>query len=74
MDFLTGNLGPIKSNLLKSFDRLPADPYEKSKGYHFRFRKYSKVLIDNKDKRIIFLKNNYFYQDKNTNRFAGGKK
>jgi hypothetical protein len=74
IDFLIGNLSPIKSNLLKSFDKLPADPYEKSKGFHFRFRKYSKIIINNKRKEINFLKNDYFYQEKKRNRFAGGKK
>tara|TARA_B100000780_G_C21124153_1_gene455718 strand:+ start:2733 stop:3368 length:636 start_codon:yes stop_codon:yes gene_type:complete len=74
INFLTGNLGSIKSNLLKSFNRLPADPYEKSKGFHFRFRKYSKVVINIKSKEINFIKNTYFYQEKKTNRFAGGKK
>ena len=74
IDFLIGNIHSIKKNLVKSFNKLPADPYEKSKGYHFRFRKYSKILIDNKNKKITFVKNNYFYQDKKINQFSGGKK
>tara|TARA_Y100000389_G_C17416118_1_gene493804 strand:+ start:716 stop:1351 length:636 start_codon:yes stop_codon:yes gene_type:complete len=74
IDFIVGNIGAIKKGLITNFNKLPADPYEKSKGYHFRFRKYSKVIIDNKNKKIQFLKNSFFFQDKKRNRYAGGKK
>ena len=74
MNFIVGNIGAIKKRLIKNFNKLPADPYEKSKGYHFRFRKYSKVIIDNKNNKIQFLKNDFFFQDKKRNRYAGGKK
>jgi len=74
IDFIAGNLRSISTQLVKSFDKLPADPYEKSKGHHFRFRKYSKILINNINKETIFLKNSFFYQNKKINRFSGGKK
>ena len=74
IDFTVGNIGIIKPFLSKNFDSLPPDPYEKSKGYYFRFRKYSKILIDNKDNKIQYLKNNFFFQEKKRNRYAGGKK
>ena len=74
IDFTVGNIGIIKPFLSKNFDSLPPDPYEKSKGYYFRFRKYSKILIDNKGNKIQYLKNNFFFQEKKRNRYAGGKK
>ena len=76
INFIIGNIGFVKKKILSSFNQLPADPYEKSKGNFFRFRKYSRIIIDNrsKQKNIFFLKNNFFFQNKNRNRFAGGKK
>lgn len=76
INFIIGNIGFIEKKILNSFNQLPADPYEKSKGNFFRFRKYSRIIIDNriKHKNIFFLQNNFFFQNKSRNRFAGGKK
>ena len=76
INFLTGNIGSANKIALKSFKKLPADVYEKSKGYYFRFRKYSRITIKNVlgKKEVVFLKNNFFFQEKKRNRYAGGKK
>ena len=76
INFLTGNIGSANKIALKSFKKLPADVYEKSKGYYFRFRKYSRITIENVlgKKEVVFLKNNFFFQEKKRNRYAGGKK
>ena len=76
INFLTGNIGSANKKALKSFKKLPADVYEKSKGYYFRFRKYSRITIKNVlgKREVVFLKNNFFFQEKKRNRYAGGKK
>ncbi|RPG96686.1 MAG: hypothetical protein CBD25_001140 [Candidatus Pelagibacter sp. TMED165] len=76
INFLTGNIGNANREALNSFKKLPADIYEKSKGYFFRFRKYSRIVIENAKgkKKIDFVKNNFFFQEKKRNRYAGGKK
>ena len=35
INFLTGNIGSANKIALKSFKKLPADVYEKSKGYNY---------------------------------------
>ena len=66
INFLTGNIGSANKKALKSFKKLPADVYEKSKGYYFRFRKYSRITIKNVlgKREVVFLKNNFFFQEK----------
>lgn len=75
INFLFGNIGRINKKVLSSFKKLPADKYEKSKGYYFRYRRYSRVLIENNFNypKISFLKKAFFYQEKKRNRYAGGK-
>ena len=66
INFLTGNIGSANKIALKVLKKLPADVYEKSKGYYFRFRKYSRITIENVlgKKEVVFLKNNFFFQEK----------
>ena len=73
INFLTGNIGSANKIALKVFKKLPADVYEKSKGYYFRFRKYSRITIENVlGKKKYLLKITFF--KKKRNRYAGGKK
>jgi hypothetical protein len=71
IDFVKGKIGKIGKKLKRSFEKLPADKNEKSKGYYFRFRRFSKLHILKDKTRLI--KNTSFFQNKKTNRFAGGK-
>ena len=71
IDFAKGNIKNISKILKSSFERLPADTNEKSKGYYFRYRRFSKVI--SKNNKILKIKDNSFFQNKKINRFAGGK-
>ena len=70
-DFIKGRIKNIDIKIANCFNKLPPDTNEKSKGYYFRFRKYS---------RINYIKKTFsvdpgddFYQQKKINRFSGGK-
>ena len=62
IDFVKGKVGKIKKKLKKSFEKLPADTNEKSKGYYFRFRRFSKLNILKGKTRLI--KDNSFFKIK----------
>ena len=72
IDFIKGKITGFDSEIIKSFKKLPPDKYEKSKGYYFRFRRFSKFRVINQ--KINFLSETNFFQDKKTNRYAGGLK
>ena len=72
IDFFKGKLKKIDKAILKSFVNLPYDKYEKSKGYYFRFRRFSKFYIINDS--ISFISDTKFFQAKQLNRYAGGLK
>ena len=44
IDFLKGKIKNSQKKIFQSFKFLPPDKYEKSKGYYFRFRNFSKLL------------------------------
>ena len=70
-DFIKGkikNIDPIISN---SFNKLPPDTNEKSKGFFFRFRKFSKLNYIKR--KFIIDPGSNFYQKRKMNRSAGGK-
>lgn len=71
IEFNKGKIEKLDKRILKSFNFLPADPYEKTKGYFFRFRKFSRILINNK--KIVYLKDTNFFQNKKRNKYAGGQ-
>jgi len=70
-DFIKGKIKSIDLKIIKSFNKLPPDINEKSKGYFFRFRKYSKLNYIKK--KFILNPDSNFYQKKKINRSAGGK-
>lgn len=70
-DFIKGKIKNIDIKISNSFNKLPSDKNEKSKGYFFRFRKFSKFNYIKK--KFILDPGSNFYQKKKTNRFAGGK-
>lgn len=72
IDFFKGKLNKTSEIIIKSFRFLPPDRYEKSKGFYFRFRKFSKIII--KDKKINQLIDTNFFQKKKINRYVGGIK
>ena len=71
INFLTGSVDKLSSNLKKSFNNLPEDKNEKSKGFYFRLRRFSKFIY--KDDKFFFEDDTNFFQSKKLNRFAGGK-
>ena len=72
IDFLKGKIKSSQKKISQSFKFLPPDKYEKSKGYYFRFRNFSKIVIKNKI--VDFSTDTKFFQNKKTNRYAGGIK
>jgi len=42
-DFIKGKINKINLKIVNSFNKLPPDKNDKSKGYFFRFRKFSKI-------------------------------
>ena len=42
-DFIKGRIKNIDIKIANCFNKLPPDTNEKSKGYYFRFRKYSRI-------------------------------
>ena len=71
IDFIKGKIKKINLEIIKSFNNLPPDRNEKSKGYYFRFRRFSKVIFkDGIFKKEVGVN---FFQQKKINRFAGGK-
>ena len=72
IDFLKGKIKNPQKNIFQSFKFLPPDKYEKSKGYYFRFRNFSKIIIKNKI--VDHLTDTKFFQNKKINRYAGGIK
>ena len=71
IDFIKGKIKKINLEIVKSFNNLPPDRNEKSKGYYFRFRRFSKVIFkDGIFKKEVGVN---FFQKKKINRFAGGK-
>jgi len=70
--FLKGKIDKIESIILSSFNNLPADKNEKSKGYFFRFRKFTRLHYENNEFKEI--NDTVFFQSRLKNRFAGGKK
>ena len=71
IEFEKGKITKISKIIINSFNKLPHDPYEKSKGHYFRYRKFSKVFYSNN--KFEFIKENKFFQKKYNNRYAGGK-
>lgn len=71
INFLTGNVSKLSKHLKKSFNDLPEDKNEKSKGFYFRLRRFTKLTF--KNNKFLFDENTKFYQSKKINRFAGGK-
>ena len=72
IDFLKGKIKNSQKKIFQSFKFLPPDKYEKSKGYYFRFRNFSKIIIKNKI--VDHLTDTKFFQNKKINRYAGGIK
>jgi len=70
-DFIKGKIKEINSKISNSFNKLPPDKNEKSKGYYFRFRKFSKLIYLNN--KFSLDSGNDFYQSRSKNRSAGGK-
>ena len=70
-DFIKGKIKSIDLKIIKSFNKLPPDINEKSKGYFFRFRK--KLKLNYIKKKFILDPDSNFYQKKKINRSAGGK-
>ena len=62
IDFLKGKIKNPQKKIFQSFKFLPPDKYEKSKGYYFRFRNFSKIIIKNKI--VDHLTDTKFFQNK----------
>ena len=72
IDFIKGKVKKIDLSIAKSFDYLPADKNDISKGFCYRYRRFSRLFIK---KHVFQLDDNVnFYQSKKLNRFAGGQK
>ena len=62
-DFIKGKINKINLKIVNSFNKLPPDKNDKSKGYFFRFRKFSKINYIKK--KFIFDPGGNFFQKKN---------
>lgn len=71
IDFIKGKVNTIDSEIINSFNDLQADINNKHKGFYYRYRRHSKLLV--KNNYFKFDNNTNFYQSKKSNRFAGGK-
>ena len=74
INFLTENIGSANKIALKSFKKLPADVYEKSKDIILDLENIQelqlKMFLGKKE--VVFLKNNFFSRKKR-NRYAKEK-
>lgn len=71
IDFIKGKVNKIDLEIKKSFHYLHADKNDVSKGFYYRYRRYSRFFI--KKNKLQLDDNTNFYQSKKLNRFAGGK-
>ena len=71
IDFEKGKIPNIQKTVIDSFNKLPPDTNEKSQGKYFRYRKFSRMIFEKNN--FSLLSDTNFFQNKKTNRYAGGK-